>query len=106
MAKLVEMRTYRLKPGGPAQWMKTYEEQALKLQKEILGHLVGYYQTEIGPLNEVIHMWAYDGLDARAERRAKLASHPDWQKFIPNVRPLVETQESKILIPAPFSPTP
>ncbi len=106
MPKLVEMRTYTLKPGTAAEWMKVYQENAMELQKEVLGHMVGYFSTEIGPLNQVIHMWAYDGLDDRAKRRAELASRPEWQAFLPKARPMIETQESKILIPAPFSPTP
>ena len=106
MAKVVEMRTYGLKPGGQAEWLKNYQETVMELQKEVLGQMVGYFTTEIGPLNQVIHMWAYDGLDERARRRADLLSRPEWQAFLPKVRPLIETQESKILIPAPFSPIP
>ena len=102
MSKYVEMRTYRLKPGGPAEWFATYEKHALAVQKEILGNMVGYYRTEMGPLNEVIHMWGYDSLDERLEKRAKLFEQPEWKEFIPKVRPLMETQESKLLIPAPF----
>ena len=106
MAKVVEMRTYGLKPGSQAEWLKTYQETVMELQKEVLGQMVGYFTTEIGPLNQVIHLWAYDGLDERARRRADLVSRPEWQAFLPKVRPLIETQESKILIPAPFSPMP
>ena len=44
----------------------------MEAQKEILGHMVGYYATEIGELNQVVHMWAYEDLNSRVERRAKL----------------------------------
>ena len=36
----------------------------------ILGRLIGYFQTEIGDLNHVVHLWAYDSLEDRAARRA------------------------------------
>ncbi len=31
-----------------------------------LGHLVGYFTTEVGNVNEIVHIWAYQDL---AERR-------------------------------------
>ncbi len=101
---IVEQRTYTLKPGGPQEWFKLYEEMAIDTQKEILGNMVGYFYTEFGPLNQIVHMWGYDSLNDRAERRAKLFQDPRWQEFIPHIRPLMVDQASKVLIPAPFSP--
>ena len=106
MSKFVEMRTYRLVPGGHAQWFKHYEELAMDVQKKILGNRVGYYNTEHGPLNEIVHMWGYDSLDDRLARRKELFEQPEWNEFIPKVRPLMETQESRIMIPAPFFTVP
>ncbi len=106
MSKFVEMRTYRLVPGGQAEWFKNYEAFAMDVQKKILGNMVGYYHTEHGPLNEIVHMWGYDSLDDRLERRKKLFEQPEWNEFIPKIRPLMETQESKVLIPAPFFEVP
>lgn len=103
---LVEMRTYTLQPGGHAQWLEIYDKEGRETQTEILGHMVGYYYTDIGPLNQIVHMWAYEDLKERSERRAKMAAHPKWQAMIPKVRPLIVDQESKILVPAPFSPNP
>jgi len=28
---------------------------------------VGYYTTETGPLNQIVHLWAYQDLNERAE---------------------------------------
>ncbi len=102
----VEMRTYTVQPGTHTQWYDNYQSMGMEAQKEILGHMVGYFHTEIGPLNQNIHMWAYKDLKDRSERRAKLAQDPRWQKMLPKNRPLLLDQESKILIPAPFSPIP
>ena len=51
-------------------------------------------------------MWAYESLEDRSKRRAKLFQDPRWLEFLPKVRPLIVRQESKMLIPASFSPTP
>ena len=60
---IVEERIYTLQIGAMAQYMKNYEAHGLEVQKRILGHLVGYYQTEMGPLNQVIHMWGYENFE-------------------------------------------
>ena len=100
----VEQRTYTLLPGSQGQWLENYEKYGLKIQTEILGRLVGYFTTEFGALNQVVHMWAYETFEDRAERRKKLFQNPAWLEFLPKVRPLLVSQESKILLPAAFSP--
>ncbi len=104
MSKIVELRTYDLQPGSHPEWLKIYQDSVVDLQQEILGHRFGYFHTELGPLNQIVHKWAYDSLDDRARRRAELTSRPEWAEFIPKVRPLLQKMESKILIPAPFHP--
>jgi hypothetical protein len=64
--------------------------------------MVGYYRTEFGALNQVIHMWAYESLAERTERRARLEADERWRAYIAKVRPLIVKQENKLLLPAPF----
>ena len=100
----VEQRTYTLVPGSQGEWIESYQKHALDIQTEILGRLIGYFTTEFGALNQVVHMWAYDSFEERAKRRKQLFQDPRWLEFIPKVRPLIVSQESKILMPTPFSP--
>lgn len=101
---IVEMRTYTLHPGMAAGYLKLYEAEGLATQTRILGRLVGYYSTEIGNVNQVVHLWGYDSFEERTKRRAALFADPVWLAYIPKVREMIVTQESKILNPAPFSP--
>lgn len=103
---IVEMRTYTLALGATGRYFKLYAENGLTVQKRILGHLVGYYAVEVGELNKVVHLWAYDSLDARATRRATLWSDPEWLAYVKEVGPLVTAQENQILTPAPFFTVP
>lgn len=100
----VEMRTYTLHPGTTPEYFRIYETMGMEAQNEILGHRIGYFHTEIGPLNQVVHMWAYESLDDRDRRRAALAADPRWQKMLPELRKCIRDQETKILVPAPFAP--
>lgn len=102
---IYEMRTYRLKAGTVPAYLKLVEEDGIEVQKRHLGQLVGYFSSEIGPLNEIVHIWAYRDLNDRAARRAQLAGDARWQEFIPKIQALIDTMESKILLPARFSPT-
>jgi len=101
---IVEQRTYTIKPGTTQEYLKTYQEQGMEAQKEILGNMIGYFYTEIGPLNQIIHMWGYESFEDRTARRAKLFQDPRWLNMLPNLRQYMVSQESKILLPTSFSP--
>jgi len=101
---IVEERTYTLYHGKVPEYLGLYESEGLAIQRPILGHLVGYFTTEIGTLNQVVHMWAYSSMEDRTRRRAQLTSNPDWQAYIAKTRPLIQVQENRILIPTRFSP--
>ena len=101
---IVEERIYTLHVGKTAELVKLYETEGIPIQSRILGNFLGFFLTEIGPLNQVIHLWGYDNFEERTRRRAELLAHPDWQNFLKKIRPLIQSQENKILNPAPFSP--
>ncbi len=101
-----ELRSYRLKTGTVPLYLKLVEEEGIAIQSAYLGGLAGYFATEIGPLNEIVHIWAYTSLDERERRRAALMRDARWLAFLPKIQALIETMETKILRPAPFSPLP
>lgn len=102
---IIEERIYRIRNGCMARYLKLVREEGLSIQQPILGHLVGYFTTEIGVLSQVVHMWAYASLDERARRRRALSQDPRWQAFIPQLSELIEHAENRILIPTDFSPS-
>jgi len=103
---IVEQRTYTLYPGKTNEYLRIYQEEGLAVQTRVLGRLVGYYSSEIGVVNQLVHMWAYDDFNDRQKRRAALHAEPQWQAYLPKVLPLIMRQETQILIPTAFSPAP
>ncbi len=102
---IVEQRTYLYHPGGLPKFFKAYEESgARELQQRILGNMIGYFTSEIGMLNQSVHLWGYASLDDRTARRTALMAEPVWKDFLAGVVPLLQNQESKILLPTGFSP--
>lgn len=104
MGMFYEIRTYRLKNGAVPAYLRVVEEEGIAVQKKHLGELVGYFFSEIGPINEIVHIWGFSGLDDREARRNRLMADPDWQAFLPKIRDLIENADNKIMKPAPFSP--
>ncbi|RDD96952.1 NIPSNAP family protein [Paracoccus pantotrophus] len=102
----VDMRTYTLYNGNQAKFLKLYEEEGMEVQLRILGHMVGYYHTDIGPLNQIVHMWGYQSMDERWEKRKALQASPEWTAYAVQMRPLVQQIENRILVPAPFFKVP
>ena len=98
----VEMRTYTAHPGRLRDYLALYEAEALGLQLRYLERMVGYYSTEIGELNQVVHLWAYESLDDRARRRAAMLADPEFQAYVRKMTPMLARQESTILRPTPF----
>jgi hypothetical protein len=98
----VEERMYRLKIGAVAEYCKNYEELGMHVQLRHLPHMVGYYFTEVGGLNMMVHLWAYDSLDQREKCRAAMYADAEWQKYLAASRHLMEIQDTRIMKVAPF----
>lgn len=99
---IVEQRIYTFAPGRIGGFLELHEAEGLPLQRHYLGSMVGYYTVEIGVLNRVISMWAYNDLADRTERRRALFADRRWQDYLAKVRPLMMSQETQILTPTPF----
>jgi hypothetical protein len=100
---IVEMREYTLQAGKVPEYFRLYESEGLAIQREVLGRMVGYYATEIGPaVNQVVHLWAYESFEDREARRRALAEDPGWQAYVAKIRPMLVSQCNRLMRPAPF----
>ena len=104
---IFELRTYTLKVGALDTVNKLFAERLEHRVK--YSPLAGYWYTDIGPLNQIIHIWPYRTLNERMEIRSKAEATG---LYPPNARALKEggkvypmiSQENKILMPSAFSP--
>src|SRR5260221_4721260 len=94
---IMELRTCRLKPASIPEAENRFAE-GLKERTKV-SPLGAFFHTEVGPLNRIIHCWPYDDLAHRAKVRSQ--SIPGWP---PKTQEFIEEMESKIIVPAPFSP--
>jgi hypothetical protein len=75
---IVDMRTYTLRPGGLQPYLQLYRRLGFPVHREYVGEPIGYYSSEIGALNQVVHLWGYDSLGDREAKRAALEKDPRW----------------------------
>lgn len=101
---IYELRTYRLRAGATPEYVRLVAEEGIAIQQSHLGNLIGYFVSDIGPLNQIVHIWAFNDLNDRETRRAALIKDAAWLAFIPKIQALIEEMESKILKPTSFSP--
>ena len=100
---IYEKRTYRVRPGTAAEFLKIYEEQGLGIITRY-AKLCGCWTSECGTLNEIVFLWAYDDFAHRAAQRGKLGADAEWKSFVPKILPFLDHQESVFLQPTAFSP--
>ena len=96
---IFEFRTYLLKPGTPPKADELFGEMYPNRAK--LSRIAGFWRTEVGTLNQIIHIWPYQDTNERAKIRAEVVEKKVWP---PAIADFVVNMESKILLGAPFSP--
>ncbi len=96
---IIEMRTYLLKPGSTAAFEERFTAGLVARLK--FSPLGAFWRSEVGTLNQVIHVWPYKDFADRERIGAEARKTGQWP---PKTQEFILTQESKILQPAPFSP--
>lgn len=96
---IYEIRTYDVAPRSLAEVEKRFGE-AYEYRKKY-SELFAFWHTEIGPLNQVVHVWGYPSLADRDRVRAEAAKDTNWP---PKIREFIVAMKSEILVPFPFVP--
>lgn len=96
---IYEFRTYTLRPRTLPEFIKRWEERLPKRLE--LSPLAAFWYTEIGPLNQVIHVWPYKDANERSRIRAEAVKAGIWP---PKTSEFITDMRSDILEPLPFSP--
>ena len=96
---IYEMRTYDLKPRSLPEFLKRFGDAYEKRKK--LSQLAAFWYSEIGPLNQVVHVWPYADLAERGRIRAEAVATGDWP---PKGGEFIVDMRSEIMLPWPNSP--
>ncbi|CAH1270288.1 NIPSNAP3A [Branchiostoma lanceolatum] len=100
--KLYELRTYSIRPDCFGEFLKLSDDN-MHMRMEH-SKLIGYWRTELGGINEVVHIWEYDSFSHRAAVRQALAKDPEWaSKYFSKILPMLVKQENAAMHLMPWS---
>ena len=101
---LVDVRTYRCRPGTIKKHLALYEKLGKPAQTKHLGQPMAYMQCETGNPNEYVHIWIYESAGDREQKRAAMWADPDWIAYTQESAKLgaLESQENKLMTPVSF----
>lgn len=100
---IIDERTYTLHPGKLPEFLELYQAEGYPVQTSHLGEPIGFFQTEIGVLHQIVHLWGYENMGDREQRRAKMQADPAWQAYLRKSTPMFREMQNRILVPTPFS---
>ena len=104
---IYEMRTYDLYVGKLAEAIEVYQTLGWPaLKSHCDGKMVGYFTGDVGAMNQIVHLWKFEGDADRRRHWADVYANEAFMAFARKLRPLVQTQENKLLLAAPWGPQP
>ena len=89
---LFELRTYTLYSGKLGEASQHYLELGWSaLQKGGFdAKLVGYFTSDVGDLNQLVHLWKFDDDADRRQFWAKIYADDNFMAFAAKFRPLLQ----------------
>ena len=97
------MRTYDIAMGKTPEYMAAVREIALPVRESYGIKLAGWYYTDVGALNKVVHIWAYRDYAHFEEAREAFRTDDRWvNDYVPRVKGIVLRQENQLMLASDF----
>lgn len=101
---IFDHRVYTIKPNQLGRFLETYERLALPIQRMYLGEPYSFFVTHIGPLSRAVHLWKYESLADREQRREAMEADSEWHAYrrVALEEDTIIDMENQILKPVSF----
>ena len=99
---LVDHRVYTIALRKMPEFLRVFNELAMPVLLQTLGHPIGFYTSLVGPQNQFIHLWGYDDLADYERRCLARDSHPDFPAYLAASGHLITAQETRLVRAAPM----
>ena len=103
---IYELRTYTVIVGKMAEVVALYKTRGWPALAKHPPKLVGYFTGDVGALNQLVHLWKFDDDADRRAFWAGMFADADFMGFAGQLRPLLLSQENKLMMAAPWGPSP
>jgi hypothetical protein len=103
---IYELRTYTFYVGKMTEAIELYKAEGWPALQRHPDRLVGYFTGDVGAMNQLVHLWKFhDDADRRVFWSA-VFSDDVFMAFARKMRPLIQLQENRLLLSAPWGPQP
>lgn len=103
---IYELRTYDVVVGKMAEAIALYNTEGWPAIQRHPERLVGYFIGDVGAINQIIHLWKFeDDADRRAFWAGVFADEA-FMDFARKLRPLLLSQNNKLMLASPWGPHP
>lgn len=104
MTAIYELRTYTVTVGKMNDVIALYQSEGWPALSKHPDRLCSYFTGDIGALNQIVHLWKFKDDEDRRAFWAGVFNDPAFMNFARQLRPLLQKQENKILLGAPWGP--
>lgn len=94
---LVDHRIYTIRLRKMGEFIEVFDRLAMPILLQTLGHPLGFWTSQVGPLNQFVHLWGYESLADYEDRSAKRDAHPDFPKYLAASEHLIVAQETRLV---------
>ena len=101
---IVDVRRYTLKPGQLGSYLARYGSEGYAAQSRHLGQAVGWFVSDVGPQNHVVHLWEFDDVADMEARRTAMATDIAWIEVRKKFKGAFASQQTEIMKIVPGLP--
>lgn len=103
---IYELRTYQVTVGKMAEVVRLYAQEGWPALQKHPDRLLGYFTGDVGALNQLVHLWKFEDEADRRQFWSAVMADPDFQAFVAQLRPLLQSQHNQLMLAAPWGPQP
>ena len=97
MSAIVDLRTYTIRLRRMQEFLDVFGRLAMPVQRDHLGEPLGFYVSDIGDLNQVVHLWGFESLSDFDRKRTARDVDPRWPAYLAASEHLIVEQRNRIL---------
>ncbi len=94
---LIDHRIYTIALRKMPEFLEVFDRLAMPVLMETLGPPLGIYTSLVGPLNQVVHLWAYADLTDYERRCRQRDTHPEFPAYLAASGHLIVAQETRLI---------
>ena len=94
---IIDLRIYTITVRKMPQFLDAFDRLGMPVQIRHLGAPVGVFVSDVGPLNQFIHLYAYDSISDFDRRRSARDADPEWPAYLAATAGMIEAQENRLI---------